>query len=98
MGLRDFNTFSLGDLQMKLWLLRPVKGLPDNDNPWDPWYDKPFGYVVRAKTEGEARKIAEDKSGTALKKHTWLNPQYSTCVELTSDGLSEVIIEDFAAA
>lgn len=36
---------------MKLWLLRPVVGLDENDNPWWPWYDKAFGFVVRAETE-----------------------------------------------
>ena len=40
---------------MKLWLIRtrdPTSGA------WDPWYDKAFGFVVRAETEGQARKFA----------------------------------------
>ena len=37
--------------KMRLWLLRPQEGLIEGDNPWDPWYDKAFGFVVRAETE-----------------------------------------------
>lgn len=42
---------------MKLWILRPVEEL-DDDNPWDPIYDKTFGFVIRAETEDQARSIA----------------------------------------
>jgi len=48
---------------MKLWLLRPVDGLKKNDNPWKPWYDKAFGFVVRADTEEEARALAHADAG-----------------------------------
>jgi hypothetical protein len=34
---------------MKLWILKPVPGLSDDVNPWNPWYYKVFGFVVRAK-------------------------------------------------
>jgi hypothetical protein len=91
---------------MKLWLLRPVieSGL------WDPWYDKAFGFVVRAKTEEQARKLAEDACGEESQNHysadgdvvpmmqAWIDPSYSTCVELTADGDKMVIIRDFASA
>jgi hypothetical protein len=43
---------------MKLWLLRPIEGL-END-PWEPWYDKVFGFVIRAETEERAREIANE--------------------------------------
>lgn len=37
---------------MRLWELRPI----DKDSgPWEPWYDKAFGFVVRADTEAQAR-------------------------------------------
>ena len=36
---------------MKLWLLKPIKR-------WTVWYDKAFGFVVRAATEDEARAAA----------------------------------------
>ena len=48
---------------MKLWILRPVAGLPEDDNPWEPWYEKAFGFVIRAETEEDARKIAHENAG-----------------------------------
>lgn len=80
---------------MKLWLLRPM----EDNNLWDPWYDKCFGFVVRAESEEEARKIV----GSSIEfgdegKEAWLDPKNSTCVELTIEGKEEVIIRDFARA
>jgi hypothetical protein len=71
---------------MKLFILRPVAGLPDNDNPWEPWYDKVFGFVVRAHDEPAARLLAQanaadEKKGTFLGAKTantispWLDPK-----------------------
>ena len=78
---------------MKLWLLRPVKGLDKDDNPWDPWYDKCFGSVIKAEDAEDAREIANDNAGdenrgeflqeqTARTKTPWLDVKYSTCEEL----------------
>ena len=82
---------------MRLWLLRPCELLPDQYSPWSPWYDKNFGYVIRAETEARARQMAQDNAadegGSA-----WIDPRYSSCVELTSDGDEAVIIIDHAAA
>lgn len=89
---------------MKLWLLRPVEGLPDSGNPWEPWYDKAFGFVVRAQTESEAREIAHQNSGDEKREangpseEPWRQPQFSTCVELTHDGPEGVVICDFHSA
>lgn len=94
---------------MKLWLMRPVKGLDKNDNPWEPWYDKAFGFVVRAETEEEARDFAHAEAGaenrgqflgekTANTKMPWKDARYSTCTELLPDGESGVVMQDFAAA
>lgn len=96
---------------MKLWLLRPVEGLAKNDNPWHPWFDKAFGFVIRAETETDARKLANANagdeneiplvqfvSGISDVKEPWLNSKYSTCVELTAEGTNEVVIKDFHAA
>ena len=88
---------------MKLWLLRPRGGLkPD---PWDPWYDKAFGFVVRAKTETAAREFAAEDAGDEWRDHgenkgpnPWLEIALSTCVELTADGVEDVVIRDFHAA
>ena len=94
---------------MKLWLLRPMEGLAKNDNPWEPWYDKAFGFVVRAETEEEARRFAQadagdEKRGTFLGEKTsdtntpWMDAKYSTCTELLPDGAPGVVMQDFAAA
>lgn len=96
---------------MKLWLLRPAKGLKKNDDPWEVWYDKAFGFVVRAETEEEARKLANKAGGEetgekmVIVEHIyqvggdpWLDAKYSSCVELTADGKPEVIIVDLWSA
>jgi len=51
---------------MPLWLLRPREDLPVEDNPWEPWYDKAFGFVVRAKTEAIARQLANADGGAEV--------------------------------
>jgi len=96
----------------KLWLLSPRKDLPPRDkdkNPWWPPQDKAHGFVVRAKTESDARKIAVETTETYGSvcgfseidlygyegKTAWLSEEFSTCVELTGDGQSGVIMYDF---
>lgn len=94
---------------MELWLLRPAKNLHYNDNPWEPWYNKSFGFVVRAENEQEAREMANSEAGNenrgkflgrkiAGTKTPWLDSRYSTCIKLTKKGKKGIIIEDFAAA
>lgn len=88
---------------MKLWLLRPVEKLPKDNNPWEPWYDKFFGFVVRAETEAEAREQAQSERGDETYSEggtipVWTDPELSTCVELSPEGDAEVIIYDFAKA
>lgn len=94
---------------MTLWLLLPVENLPPYDNPWEPWYNKAFGFVVRSTTETEARELAHKAAGdenrgeflqtkSANTKAPWLDPKYSTCTELTAEGESGVVICDFASA
>lgn len=94
---------------MKLWLLKPRSDIADGVSPWSPWYDKAFGFVVRAKTEHDARMIADQNGGDETcdgeydwnkenKCHPWIDARFSTCEELDSNGPSGVIIRDFAAA
>jgi hypothetical protein len=91
---------------MKLWLLKPVD---DNAGPWDPWYDKTFGFVVRAETEERARAVAQGKGGPETYEYNdkytgrtavpaWTDPKLSSCVELTADGVEEVVLQDTHAA
>jgi hypothetical protein len=90
---------------MKLWLLHPLENLPKHDNPWEPWYDKVFGFVVRAKDEAAARELAHGQAGrenknTFLNERTsnttapWKEAKYSTCVELRPRGPAEVVLSD----
>ena len=81
---------------MKLWLLRPAKDLPAG-NPWDPWYDKSFGFVVRADTETAARVMARDEAGDEGGA-SWMDLAKSTCTELLPAGEPGVVIQDYARA
>lgn len=92
---------------MKLWILRPVEDRPLSDDPWEPWYDKCFGFIVRCETEDGARRYAHASAGdensrltrNAIEKLSpWLDPKYSTCVELTQDGEPGLVMQDFHAA
>ena len=86
---------------MKLWLLRPVQECNDEENPWSPWYDKVFGFVVRADTEEEARTMADKKGGNENGEHSahpWMDARYSTCLELLPNGDPGIVMRDFAKA
>lgn len=94
---------------MKLWLLKPVDERPEGDDPWRPWYDKAFGFVVRARDEESARKFAHESAGdenrgeflgkkVAATTTPWLDPRYSTCEELKQRGEEGVILCDVAEA
>ena len=92
---------------MKLWLLKArddIKNIEDSNlNPWEPWFDQNFGYVVRAETEYMARQLASNDGGErvedpALSKEEadgWLNSKYSTCIELTADGPEKIILINY---
>ena len=94
---------------MKLWILKPVDNLTKGDDPWEPWYDKAFGFVVRAETEDEAREFAHAEAGdenrgeflstkTANTNQPWKDAKYSTCAELTAEGGAGIVMQDFHAA
>lgn len=82
---------------MNLWLLRPNNNLKYDDDPWEPWYDKVFGFVVRAESENDARIFASRDCGDE-REDVWLDHKYSTCEELTSAGNVGVIIRAYAGA
>lgn len=88
---------------MKLWNIKAREDLGRQNNPWKPWFDKNFGFVVRAETEIDARKMADnaacdENSEIDSIRSPWLSPDYSTCVELTAEGEPGIIITDFAGA
>jgi hypothetical protein len=87
----------------KLWILRPIPvsettpGAPLVPSPWVPWYDKTFGMVIRAVSERSARSIAAEHCADEGEE-VWLNSEYSSCVELLSEGNAGVIMVDHARA
>ena len=94
---------------MNLWILKAKNSLPEGDDPWEPWYDKTFGFVIRANTEDDARRIADENMGdegrgvflgsvTAKTKNPWLDSRYSTCEILSDVGEEGVVIEDHRSA
>ena len=78
---------------MKLFLVQAKAGHPK----WEPWYDKAFGFVVRAESEREARLLASNGAGDEG-QDAWIDAEASTCVELTADGEAGMIMQDFAHA
>lgn len=84
---------------MKLWILKPKQSLEKNDNPWEPWYDKNHGFVIRAESENDARKIAHNEAGdennSKFSKEPWLDSKYSSCDVLLEDGEAGLIMEEY---
>jgi len=74
---------------MKLWILEPVE---DSDK-WMPWYDKAFGFIVRAECEEDARAIAANDHRDEGKE-AWLSNESSTCQQLTDEGEPEMVMSD----
>jgi hypothetical protein len=55
-------------------------------------------FVVEAKSSQEARKMANDhcgEEGYGDIKDFWLNPEYTTCLELKPTGKSRIIVRDY---
>ncbi len=75
---------------MHLYLLKPIK-------PWEPWYDKVFGFVIRAEGEAEARWIASKKHGDEGRE-VWLDPLQTSCVNLEESLDKGLILRDMRSA
>lgn len=85
---------------MKLWILKPKENVDNYSqiiSPWNPWYDKFFGFVIRAESEERARKLAGLICGDEGDQ-AWLDSSLSICKELLAEGNEEVVITDFHAA
>ena len=72
---------------MKLWLLEAIEGVD---------YDCAAGFVVRAETHIEARKLASEDAGEEGATY-WLDAARSTCRRLKEDGRPGTILQDFRA-
>lgn len=59
-------------------------------------YDCNHAFVIRAKNEGDARRLAAEAKG-GEDQETWLDPILSTCEELSPKGEAEIILADFNA-
>lgn len=84
---------------MNLYLLRPIRDAIDD--PWGSWYDKCFGFVIRAENEAHAREIADLNAGDenrTSKPNAWLDPDYSTCEILDGSGDAGMVMQDFHSA
>jgi hypothetical protein len=77
---------------MRLWILRPVN---EESAPWEPWFDRAFGFVIGAGDEDAARQLAASDCGDEGPE-AWLDPALSSCQELVaSEG---ILMRDFQAA
>ena len=91
-----------------LWVLKPhPRWYPLNrdnykidgkSNPWEPWYDKLFRCVVRADSEAEARRVVSESGEASGTEYAWSDPNFTTCEELSGEGLSGIIVTDVAEA
>lgn len=86
--------------RMKLWLLQLQAQLPPGHDPWMPWCDKVFSFVIRAETEQQAMGMADQRGGneTTLSIRPWPHAKLSTCVELTAEGEPGVVVTDYKGA
>ena len=77
---------------MKLWLLRGDSQKYSHTFS----YDCAHGFVVRAATEDDARRIAGAQAGDEGQA-VWLDTKRVMCTEISSDGPSEVILTHFVS-
>ena len=87
---------------MNLYLLKPRDDIKEESSPWEPRYDKAFGFVVRAGTETDARKLATTEGGDEIcsEPTAWLDPEYSTCEALAYyiKGEEKIILQSSSAS
>ena len=85
----------------RFYLLRSRhEELPHNkeENPWVPWYDKTFGFVIKATSEKKARKIAQERSGDETgiwgfnDNEVWTDPDLVSCIPLEQYNGDPVVI------
>lgn len=81
---------------MKLWQL-DTKPWEDSKgkNPWEGRIDTADSFIVRAKDEQRARQLAHDMGlDESRRLNVWLDPDITTCTELTVDGQEEVVARE----
>lgn len=79
---------------MKLWLLKPRNKTQAVE--YFSW-DCNLGFVVRADSPSEARKIASKKQSDEGDE-VWLDPSITSCRQLKSLGPKGVVLTDYRSA
>jgi len=88
---------------MPLWRITPRTDMlwwcQEGKDPWQPHYDRAFGFVVRAPDAEQARWLAHQAGGNENQclegVQPWLDENYSRLEELTDEGSSEVLMVNF---
>jgi hypothetical protein len=62
-----------------------------------PTYDCNVGFLVRAKSENQARKIASRRHGGDESPEKWLDPKRSSCERVRVGGQAGILMVDFHA-
>lgn len=88
-----------------VWVLTPRddRNIDDVSDPWSPWFDKNFGFIIRAESETRAREIAQENAGGETRDNrdegVWTDPSLAACVPIEEyGGDDEVLMRDFARA
>lgn len=75
---------------MKLWLLTPGQ----DQSRWKHWIAVAGGFVIRAESEADARRVAADNCGEEG-ADAWLLPSLSSCNELEPASIAGLVLRDF---
>lgn len=71
--------------------------LLERDDPEGKIYDCNDAFLVRARSEKQARKIASKRQSGDEPPQTWLDPKKSSCEIVPADGEPGIIMTDFHA-
>ena len=96
LGLKTINPWCREEAPItKLWVLRPRSDLDKSDDPWRGKVDSVDEFLVRAKSESDARRFADEMGldENKDKRAPWLSDDYSTCSEIfAAQGGAGVVI------
>jgi len=78
---------------LNIFILKPKPNLDLNDNRWFPHFSKIHAFIIHAKNEEEARKLADKSSGpeSNFNVRPWLDKNITTCKILKLDQDAKVL-------